>query len=180
MKSFPFLKSGIILCILITISSCLGMKPGGGSSGKKLYETFFVGEEGTQYFIKPLLFCNKLKEELKFDMTFRYKSEIKDSAVINITLISKEIVKNIDSLQISSGTNVTSINEAKYMFCERDKETYICRFSTKVKLSDVEKLFDNNSWNIILYKQSGSNEFTTPNSTKKSIEKINYEIFSMF
>ena len=180
MKSFPFLKSGIIFCILITISSCLGMKPGGGSSGKKLYETFFVGEEGTQYFIKPLLFCNKLKEELKFDITFRYKSEIKDSAIINITLISKEIVKNIDSLQITSNTNVTTIKEAKYMFCERNKETYICRFSTKVKLSDVEKLFDNNSWNIILYKQSGSNEFTTPNSTKKSIGKINYEIFSMF
>jgi hypothetical protein len=180
MRNFTLVKNGFILVGLFILSSCLSIKPGGVKTGKKLYETFFVGEEGTQYFIKPLLFSNQLNEELKLDITFRCKNEIKDSAIINISFFSKEIFKIADSLKINNDGNDITLKQMKYMFSERNKEVYNCRFSVKVNLMAVEKLFDNNNWNLLLYKNGISTNYKTPKTTKKKIDKLNYEIFALF
>jgi hypothetical protein len=179
-KSFTLIKRGFVLGFLIILSSCLSIKPGSVKSGKKLYETFFIGEAGTQYFIKPLTFSNNLNEELKLDITFRYRNEIKDTAIINISFLGKEIFKNADSLEINNEAIAIIIKEMKYMFCERNKEIFNCRFSAKVKLLDVEKLFDSSKWNLILYKNGDFSEYLTPKTTEKKIDKLNYEIFAIF
>lgn len=178
-KSFPLIKRGIAFGILIVFSSCLSIKPGAAKSGKKLYETFFVGEDGTQYFIKPLIFINDINENLELDITFRYKNEIKDSAIVNVSFLSKEIFKHADSLKINHDSSATVFKEIKYMFSERKKEEYNSRFSTKGSLFDIKKLFNSNNWNIIIYKNGSFNKYITPKATKKKIDKLKYEIFML-
>jgi hypothetical protein len=180
MRSFSLIKKGFVFGVSIILSSCLSIKPGGVKSGKNLYETFFVGEAGTQYFIKPLTFGNNLNEELKLDITFRYKNEIKDTAIVNISFLSKEILKNADSLIINNEAVTIIIKEIKYMFCERNKEIYNCRFSAKVSLFKLEKLFEHNKWNLILYRNGGLTEYMTPKTTKKKSDVLNSEIFTIF
>jgi hypothetical protein len=180
MRNFTLIKNGFVLVSLIILSSCLSIKPGAIKTGKKLYETFFVGEKGTQYFIKPLIFSNQLNEEIKLDLTFRCKNEIKDSAIINISFFSKEIFKIADSLKINNDVNTIIIKQINYMFSERNKDVYNCRFSAKVKLMDVKKLFESNNWKLLLYQNGIFSNYKTPKTTKKKIDKLNYEIFALF
>lgn len=175
-----FAEMGFLVGLLVILSSCMGIKPGASKSGKKLYETFFVGEEGTQYFIKPLSFGNALKEEMDLDITFRYKKEVKDSAIVNMSFLNKEIFKNADSLSISNKSYSIVIREMNYLFSERRKEIYLSRFSTKVDLRDVKKLFMNTNWSMILYKNNNSSKFEALKTTQKNIGKLNYEVFGLF
>ena len=62
-----FLSSIIKVSVLvgsIFLYGCLGVKNSTKNSGKNLFETFFVGNEGIQYFIKPLTFKDNNKNQL--------------------------------------------------------------------------------------------------------------------
>lgn len=179
-RNFTLAKTGFILCALVIFSSCFSVKPGATKSGGKLYETFFVGEEGTQYFIKPLKFTNEHSEFLKLDITCRYKTEIKDSAIVNISFLSNELFKSIDSLKIYNGEHATLINELNLLFAERSKDMYSIRFSTKVNLADIKILFSRNDWGLIPYRNGESSLYTPQKATKKKIDKLNYEVFELF
>ena len=180
MKSFTLIKKVFVFGILIILSSCFSIKSEAVKSGKKLYETFFVGEAGTQYFIKPLMFSNKNNEELLLDITFRYKNEIKDSAVVNVSFLSEEVFKEVDSLKINNEANSIIIKKLKYIFSERNKEIYNCRFLFKVDLFHINTIFDSSNWHLILYKNEGISKYTPSKATKKKIDKLNYEIFALF
>lgn len=179
-KDFYLLKRLFVLGIIILMSGCLSIKPGGVKSGKNLYETFFVGDEGTQYFIKPLTFKDETKNRLIIDFTFRYKDQIKDSAFVNISLLNTKIYRNIDSLKISNDVVSMVFKNIKYLFAERSKKEYNSRFSTKGYLVDINKLFDKNNWIIVVYKQNNSSKYNTPEETKKKIDKLKYVIFMLF
>jgi hypothetical protein len=168
----------IFLSIIIFFTGCLSIKPGGVKSGKNLFETFYVGEDGTQYFIKPLGFSNvDQEEELFVDFTFRYKNEVRDSVIGNFTLQSSEILKNIDSISFSNAKTKILSNKVRLLFNERKKDDFNSRFTTKVLLSEFITLFDNNEWAIIVYKNNSSSTFLPTRKTKQAIEKLQEKVF---
>ena len=179
-KSCCSIKNVIVFGILIILSGCVSIKPGGVKTGNKLYETFFVGDEGTQYFIKPLTFRNDVKDRLVLDLTFRYRNEIKDSAFVNISFINKEIIKDIDSLEIANDSVAIVFKKMKFLFSERSKKEINSRFSTKGYLADINKLFDCNNWKIVLYKLNNLSKYKTTKKTKNKINKLKFEIFMLF
>ncbi|MBE9466763.1 MAG: hypothetical protein IMY72_00410 [Bacteroidetes bacterium] len=150
-------------------------------SGKKLFETFYVGEDGTQYFIKPLIFSNSQnKEKLLIDFTFRYKNEVKDSVVINFSLLSSNIFKNIDSLSFSNTTHKIMSKNVNLMFNEKKNKLFNSRFSTKIPLINFDKMFINGDWNIIVYSRENSSTYYSEKKTKKAIKKLQDKIFIIF
>lgn len=172
----------LTLCICAFLFSCGGIKPGGGKSANKLYETFYVGEEGIQYFIKPLTFKGE-NSELLLDITFRHKDKVQDSATLNFSIQGEELIKQIDTLTLSNSQLSSSIISSKieYMFSERTKKGYISRFSTKIDLMNIEKLFKNSDWIInTKSKETPRKEYIFTSSTRKSIEKLNQNIFFLF
>jgi len=180
-KNYFSIKNVIALGFLLILSACLSIKPGAVKAGKKLYETFFVGEEGTQYFIKPLIFTNNTKERLTLDITFRYKNQFKDSALVNISFFSKEVFKNVDSLKITNDSVVVVLKNMKFLFAERSsKKEFNSRFSTKGNMADINKLFNNADWKIFLFKQKSLSKYETPKYTKKKIDKLRFAIFMLF
>ena len=179
MKRIDLIGNCLFLGCFIFFASCLGVKPGGVKSGKKLYETFFVGIDGTQYFIKPLLFCNQSTEEIKIDFTFRYKSEIKDSAIVNISFFSKDLFKNNKGFKIINDIDTVAISKMEYLFSERNKKFYISRFSCKISLLDLKNIFQRSNWKLLFLKNDVVDYYSTK-ATKNKIEKLNYEIFSLF
>ena len=180
MNKSGLLKNIFIVISAIIFSSCFTVKPAAVKSGKKLFETFYVGEEGTQYFIKPLTFKNETGEELKLDITFRYKDEIKDSAVMNISLLGNEKVKNLQSIEITNTQNHIIVKEIKHLFTEKYKKIVNCRFSMKCPLSELKNLFDNSEWSITVYKQENYSKYEAKGKTKKSIDKLKEVIFILF
>lgn len=176
-----WIKSFLLLISLSFFTACLSVKPGGGKSGKKLYETFFVGEEGTQYFIKPLSFVDENKDELKLDVTFRYKTTVEGDAIVNVSFPSDKVFKTLDSLVINNNHSQTvAITDMEFLFAERSKNIYTCRFSSEVDLVEVKQLFEASSWELSLYKNNQQVQYMPAKHTAKNIEKINYEIFALF
>ncbi|MFV0541845.1 MAG: hypothetical protein ACK5MZ_11550 [Aestuariibaculum sp.] len=179
-----FFKFVLYLGLVVITVSCFSVKPGSTKTAKHLYEEFFVGEEGTQYFIKPLAFKGEDNNEyLEMDFTFRYKKVLKDtdSASINISLITQNITKTVDSLLIGNGKTTIKIKNLDFLFTDRKKDLFLGRFNSKISLVDLDTLFKNSEWNLTLYNSNTSIlKFSSESSTKKNVEKINYELFGTF
>ena len=181
-RSYGKIKTNkmFLFLILIVLSGCFSNSQRSTISGKKLYKTFFVGDDGIQYFINPLTFKNDANGKMLMDITFRYKDKIKDSATFNISFIDKDVYRNIDSMKIKNDSVSIALTKFKYMFSEREKNEFNSRYSVKCRLSDVKKLFDGHDWNVLLFRQNVIGNYKTPTSTKKKIDKLKYEIFALF
>jgi hypothetical protein len=161
----------LIILLLLVFSSCLSIKPSTTKQGKKDFETFYVGEEGTQYFIKPIFFKDeKSKEDLILDITFRYKNEIKDSAIVNFSIKSTIIYKTINSLKLSNKDTEIKSDNIVLLFNEKNKTGFTSRYSTKFSLKEIKELFNNDSWGVTIYNQ---NIITKYEPYKKTIRAIN-------
>jgi hypothetical protein len=168
----------LILIPLIVFSGCLSIKPSTSKSGKNYFETFFVGEEGTQYFIKPILFKNeKSNEDLILDITFRYRNEIKDSAKVNFSIKSSIIYKTIDSLKFSNKDNNLISDQLVLLYNEKNKIGFTSRFSSKFNLSEIKEMFKDDSWEITIYHHNKTYIYTPHRKTIKAINSVRDRVF---
>lgn len=169
----------LLLFIVIFSAGCLSLKPSTTKSGKKLFETFYVGEEGTQYYIKPLLFEDQeSKEKVFLDLTFRYKNEIKDSAIVNLTIEGPYIYKAIRKIRFNGANNIES-NQIEFIFNEKNKNEFVSRFTSKIALKDIENLFNNANWSLTLYSDIRTINGKPNKKTIKSIHTLHENVFSI-
>ncbi len=154
----------------------------GCSSTKGLYETFYVGNDGIQYFIQPLTFTGDADsdEELKIDITCKHKTVIKDSSIVNISLIGAKYFKTVDSIIINTDSCSVVLKDLNIMFSERDGDNFISRFTARSSLFGIKQIFNKSDWAFGVYAQNRSFKYITPKSTKKKIEALNYSIFMLF
>lgn len=174
-----FVFNCIIFCSMF-LFSCMGFKAGGVKSGSSLYETFYVGEDGTQYFIKPLSFTGKNGDDIKLDFTLRYKDQIKDSAIINLSFVTSENFNKVETISIQNDNVTTTLNNISFIFSERDNVKYNCRFTTRISLMELNKLFKNSNWNILSNRNQSSESYVATKATKSKIDKLDKKIFSIF
>lgn len=167
--------------LMLSLTSCMGFKSSAStSSGKNLYETFFVGNDGTQYFIKPLSFTDKDKNRLTLDLTFRYKNQIKDSCIVNASFFDNAVHKSMDSVIVSNESVRVKLMDVKHLFSERSGNKVNSRFSTKGSLIEVSKLFENANWKATIYFETKQIDYFPPQQTKRKIDKLRYGIFMLF
>ena len=170
------ISSVFLLCFLFT--GCLSVKPVTTKSGKNYFETFYVGEEGTQYFIKPLLFKNNgAKEYLIVDITFRYKNEIKDSAIVNFSIKSPIIYKSIDSLVFSNTMIDIGCKKVEHLYSEKTSKSFVSRFTTRIALNEIMKMFNSSKWVFIIYNKNQTILYKPPRRTEKAINIMKDRIF---
>lgn len=172
-RNFTTANFKFVSFILIPImcSGCLSIKPSTTKSGKNYFETFFVGEEGTQYFIRPILFKDeKSNEDLILDITFRYRNEIKDSAIVNFSIKSSIIYKTIDSIKLLSKDNKIESDQIVLLFNEKSKTGFTSRYSTRFSLNEIKEMFNNDAWEMIIYNE---NKITSYKPHRKTIRAIN-------
>lgn len=179
-KGESLLKRLIVFEYMLLILSCIGFMPGGAEEGKNLYTIFYTGEEGTQYFIKPLTFGGINKSQLLLDFTFRYKDTVKDSAIVNMSFLNTEKIRDLDSVKITNGSNLMVFKDIKCLFTERRKKEFHSRFSAKGSLADLKKLFDKSQWRLTTYEKYHSGTFTTPRDTEKKVYTLREGVFLLF
>jgi len=167
-----------LILMLLLLSSCLSIKPSTTKSGKNYLETFFVGEEGTQYFIKPILFIDeKSSENLILDITFRYRNEIKDSATVNFSIKSSTLYKTIDSLDISNKDNKIESDQLVLLFNEKSKTGFTSRYSTRFRLNEIKEIFNNDTWEITIYNQNKVTKYKPHKKTTRAINAVRDRVF---
>lgn len=170
----------ILFLIVGTLGvSCGGVKPATAKGSQNLFETFYVGDEGTQYYIKPLDFKQE-KEKLKVDITFRYKDEVKDSASINITLLGSKFLKEINAITFENPNARFTSKQVELMFNDVKNKGYASRFTTRVPLSQVYPLFLNSDWKISIEHNKGKETYMPTSKAQKSIGKLQRGLFVLF
>lgn len=172
------LKSLLIFLLLVLLTGCFSLKPTGTKSGKSYFETFYVGEEGTQYFIKPIVFeSDGSKEDLAIDITFRYKNALRDSARVNFTIKNLNIYRSIDSLKMSNNLIDISSDKVELLFNEKAGKAFVSRFTTKIPLVAVKELFDEDDWTIITYNRDITSRYDSAKKSQKAIRSLRHHLF---
>lgn len=181
-KSLNAIKPSVVVVLgLLVLTGCTSIKVGGVKSGKNLFETFYVGEDGTQYFIKPLFFSNtENKDVMDMDFTFRYKNEVKDSVIVNFAIRSEKIIKQIDRLTLSNATQSIESNDVELLFNEKRKNEFYSRFSTKITMVEFNQMFENFDWKTVVVTDGASQTFEAEKKTKKSLSKLADKVFIIF
>lgn len=171
-------KKSMFLAMVVLLCGCFSVKPSTNKSGKKYFETFYVGVDGSQYFIKPVrLFSDTKNQEVLLDMTFRYKDEIKDSAVVNFSVTSTTLIKSIDSLKLTNKVTNISTSEINLLFNEKNKTGFTSRFTTTLLLSKIKDMFDENSWQLTLQNDELTTSFKPSKKAAKAIIALKDKVF---
>ena len=169
-----------VILPIFFFTSCFSVKTSTTKSGKKLYETYYVGESETQYFIKPLEFDGENKnDKMNLDFTFRYKNELKDSAVINISIVSDEIVRTAKSILFTGNNTSIIVVNPKLMFNEKNNEKFLSRFTAKISMKDLNELILNGIISVEI-KCDAVKLFKTNKLTEKKIISLKENVFILF
>lgn len=159
----------LVSIILFTVScSPLKTKKMNKSTGG-LYETFYVGKEGTQYFIKELEFKSKTNEMLAIDFTFRYNhnktSNQENSVIANYTFSNHRNIK-IDSFLVG---NKLRKKIQRTIFKEKEKNKILTRQSVEISLGSLCDVLSQNNLEVIL---KGDNEILSFKPKKNTTKKV--------
>lgn len=176
MKLGTKLISLFVLSLLINGCSIFG----GGNKVEKLTQTFFVGESGTQYYIKPLEFESDSEGDLSLDITLRYKDEIKDTATINFTLLNESVIKKLDYIKLTNDSETYSTDDITLLFAERKDDDFKSRFSFRIPMADLDKLMMNADWNLSFTSAKKEYSYAPTSSTKEKLKILNDDLFVIF
>ena len=169
------------ILLFLVLSSIFSAHSSTVISGEKYYRTFYVGEDGIQYFIEPfLLKSEKSKAQLLVDFTFRFKNEIKDSVILNFSIKSSVTYKTIDSLNLSNENIELKSSKIELLFFENRRSNYISRFTTKVSLKDMKELFNNDNWIIAVTTQNQITRYSSHGKSNKEINSLKANLFTLF
>ncbi len=171
----------IVLYSLIglILTGCMGIKPGATRGGKNLYESFFVGEAGTQYFIKPLTFeTNQADEQLLMDFGFRYlPGQASEDVRVAYSLRTPQLFRSMDTLLICSPTDTLICTGHRFLFNEKKKD-FLSRFETQTKLDHLKSIFAQADWRVTVIGDNYRRTFTP--IKKKKIDKVRDYLFVLF
>ena len=180
-----FMKRYFIYALLFLISqlllSCtLTIKPAATKSAKAFYESFFV-EDGTQYFIKPIEYKAKdNKDKLFVDFTFKYKDELKDSAVVNFSIENEYIIKLVDNVTFTNEASMVALSDISLLFNEKKDKKFISRFSGKCSTKEMIDLFNDSAIKVNITANNSSMQFTPDKSSQKIIRSLNNNLYILF
>jgi len=132
-------------------------------SQKNLIKSFFRGDNGIQYFIKPIVYQTINKEKLSVDFTLNV---INDSVVKIISNFSS-LKNNMKKLIIGS-----SNYEVIKLFDDYETKKIYSRYTFDLKFRDFKKLF---LWEPIII---DSNKYFLKKSFRKKINLINENFIS--
>lgn len=168
----------LIFLLSVFISSCSIF--GGGENVDDLIDTFSVGEQGTQYYINRLEFEDKDGNESTIDFTFRYKDQIKDSCITNISIWVEDLMKDPESVTFKNSNVNYTHSQLDLMFAEKDDDDFHSRFTMNIPMTTINDLFKDNNWTITFKKGNRNLTYTPTSSAKEKISILNNDLFVIF
>lgn len=182
MKKRFLLLSLLLISLSISFNSCLGVKPATSGGGKKYFESYYVGDEGNQYFIKPLALVSEYEEaKATLDISFRSKESLQGTAQMNFSVYMPEAIHSLKSVYLYVNNTSFELSDVKLLFVEREKNSFQSRFSTTIPAEKLKSIFNTSDWQLVIIKEKGKTyKFDTASSSKKRIEAINTNLFTIF
>ncbi len=163
-----------ILSIVISISllsSCVGFNPRASKGGKELYETFYVGENKTQYFIRPIE-LEQDDSKFKIDFTFRDLGNTKSDVTTNFSIISESPAANPDSIIFETDSASIKGKNLSKLFLEKDNDEYHLRTTSELTFEELDQIFQSKKLVIKVYTKKKDFIFTSEGKFDKKRNEI--------
>ncbi|MFJ1429910.1 hypothetical protein ACILE2_03780 [Capnocytophaga canimorsus] len=175
------LKPFLIISLLFALQGCFSVKPGKTGNGKKLYETFYAGEEGNQYFIKPFELTDLARNEKSlWDFSFRSKVSLQGESRVNFSLFTQLAVHKIEKVSFSNKNTNFSNEQVSFMFIEKTKEGFLSRFTLNTDTENLKALFSDANWEITIKTEQGDYTYTPDKAVIKKINTLDQTLFVLF
>lgn len=168
-----------LFCGIIFLNSCQIFSPKFNPNSNEYYETFFTGNNQSQYFIKPIVFENENDDRLEMDLVVKDKTKLSDSTNFNVSLITTFKSKEIDSIRINFEKTSYTFSNVQNMFTERSEEKFKSRYNFKLVNSITYKLFEESNWNLSIYTTNKIVDFKLNNSNLEKFKTIDEKLIQV-
>ena len=171
-----------IVLIPVALQGCFGLKTSSTNAASKLYQTFYMGDKGTQYFIKPLLLKSSNDEVCSIDFTCLSKNLETDSAIVNFSIFTQTLHKELHSAHFTNEQCNIVISSPERLFSEKKGELFESRFTTKYPLKEIKALFNSENWifKYLTAPNESSAPFKPTRKIQKSIRRLNENVIVLF
>ncbi len=164
----------LLSLVLTTIASCSLKKISNTLSSNRVYENFYIGDNGNQWYIYPLKFSNKTTH---FLVDFTIKDNAKDTVTVKYSIITKKQLSKPKSIMFNLANNEKyNLDLGKKIFVETEGDILHLRYVSTMTYPDFLNFF--NSINSITI--DGLDEPVVPTkATKKKIDAVNRQVIKI-
>ncbi len=160
---------------------CMLTKTSSVKSKETLYETFYVNDTISQYFIRPLNFKNKLTHQsFHIDFVFRVANNNSNDNQTSIVTANFSVLSNapvdVNTLQIENVPGFVTTATCNLLFQEKRNKKFLSRYTAKIQLGELQHLMHDNNWKIKL-NNDNSLIFYPVKRTQIAIKDLNNELF---
>ena len=166
------MKIAILLFISFFVQNCHF-----SVTNSKLFESFYVGNGKTNYFIKSLKFKGPEKSKLFMDLTLNMAKENDNAVIINFSIINIKETIAVDSMFINSDNELVTLNRLQLLFLEKNKNQVLSRYTSKIDLQEALNLFKNSEWNVTTHSNGVKHIFKNTHKTMRKIDYLNEYLF---
>lgn len=179
MKNMHFFRKGMpFLAMALLLVSCLSIKPATVKSPKKLYESFFLGNGKTQYFIKPLEFTAGRNDVIRLDFTLR-DTPTDTNVTVNFSVYAPEAIDTVHALRIQADRFGISSDKVQQLFRKKHKKNYESRFSTEFPVSAIQKAFARPNWHVVVEAPKGKRNYPSARRAQRKVRTLHEAVFQL-
>lgn len=164
----------LLSLVLITITSCSLKKISNTISSTRVYENFYIGDSGNQWYIYPLKFSNKTTH---FLVDYTVKDNAKDTVVVKYSIITKQQLGKPKSIVFNLANNEKyNLDLGKKIFVETQGDILHLRYASTMTYPDFLNFFNT----IKSISIDGLDEPVVPTkATKKKIAEVNRQVITI-
>lgn len=125
--------------VIVAVVSCSLKKVSNTLTSKNVYENFYVGDNGNQWYLYPIKFKNKTTHFL-LDYTLRDKA--KDTVVVKYSIITKEQLSKPKSIVFNLLGGVKyNFDTGKKIYVETNDDVLHLRYTSIMNYEDFKIFF---------------------------------------
>lgn len=163
-----------ITCLLF--ASCATV---GTGSVRKKYISQFVGDEGIQYFIKPITFKADNNNTLVADFTFRHGEEnLNDTVMLNYTVRTDSKMTKLKDFCICFDNKEIAATSTTTLYKEKDKD-FVTRYSSVFQYKQLREAYKNQTFSLKTITTDGEVEYKPTTKSSKLIQGLDESIFQL-
>lgn len=168
-----------IFVLFIACLLCASCATVGTGSVRKKYISQYVGDEGIQYFIKPISFRADNNNTLDADFTFRHGDlNLNDTVILNYTVRTNSKMAKMKSFSICFDNKVFPAISTTTLYKEKDRD-FVTRYSSVFQYKQLREAYKNQWFSLKTMTEDGGVEYKPTTKSTKLIQALDESIFQL-
>jgi hypothetical protein len=172
-------KSSFLIVASVMLALSCSTISGSSNDASEYFLNFTVASGLQQYYVKPMRAEGTEDGYVLLDCTFRNGSGAPDTAAVNVSVISRIILKSLDSCVIANKHSKLVSKSCVHLFSERRDDMFISRFSLNVNTSDMLSLFRSPDWEVHVHSAGSGSVFTLTSESQRAVASLELNLVNI-